>query len=799
MNTLSKWPLDDTTRRRAMQHSTATTRLRAKVGRFADPRILFPLLSILVLSVIWSATYKLIKVERANGEAVATGTARHLLNTYEAQVVRAVREIDQTLKMIQYVHETRSAEATLAELELRNLLLPKLLFVITVVNSDGKVVASSQQTQSPSGDAPQDLSVLKSGDGLWVDKPRRNSASGNWTLQFGRRLKTADGAYAGAALVAVDASYFVSGYDPARMGKHGLLGLLGTDGILRAGRVGDTVTAGSALDYAAAVPDTDGGDPTISLSAIGWDGVRRYSGAQELYEYPLAVMVGLSQDEQLAAADGNVRGYLWRAAIGSALLILLTTVLGRMSWQLARSRLRENEAKLNHALRVEYLAYHDGLTALPNRSLFNRLLGQSISQAQRYSKRLAVAFIDLDRFKQINDTLGHEAGDQLLKEVAARLKACLRDSDIVARLGGDEFVVLLTELDEEKYAAAVAQKIIAAIARPFVLVGQDFRVTASIGISIYPQDGHDEQTLTKNADIAMYQAKEDGKNTFQFYSGKLNSNSLERLTLESSLRHALERREFQLYYQAKRDIDSGQITGMEALLRWRHPDLGMVAPMQFIPVAEETGLIVPIGKWVINTACLQNVAWQKQGLAHVSIAVNLTARQFFDEHLLSDIAAILKTTGMEPRLLEIEIHESLLIRDIEKTLAILRALKAMRIRIAIDDFGVGYSSLATLQRFPLDTIKIDRSFIRDVATLGEDRTLTQAIIAMGKSLSLTVVAQGVETKEQADFLRQHACDEFQGFYFNKPVSAEHFTELLQAQKTSTTYTGSRMAQSRTTS
>jgi diguanylate cyclase (GGDEF)-like protein len=793
VTTLSKWPLDDTTRRRAMQSATASTGLRAKMSRFADPRILFPLLSVLVLSVIWSATYKLIKVEHANAEAAATGSALELLNTYEAQIVRAVREIDETLKMIQYVHESKGAEATLAELESRNLLLPKLLFVITVVNSDGNVVASSQQAQVPAGIVLQDLSELKSDDGLWVDKPRRNSISGNWTLQFGRRLRTADGAYAGAALVAVDASYFVSGYDPARMGKHGLLGLLGTDGILRAGRIGDTVTAGNALEYAGAVPDADLGEATISVLANGWDGVRRYSGAQELYDYPLAVMIGLSEEEQLATANLNARRYVWRAAIGSAFLLLLTTVLGRMGWQLARSRLRENEAKLVHALRVEYLAYHDGLTALPNRSLFNRLLSQAISQAQRYNKHLAVAFIDLDRFKQINDTLGHEAGDELLKEVATRLKTCLRDSDIVARLGGDEFVVLLTELDEEKYAATVAQKIIAAVARPFVLLGQDFRVTASIGISIYPQNGQDEQTLTKNADIAMYQAKEDGKNTFQFYSGALNSNSLERLTLESSLRHALERREFQLYYQAKRDIASGQITGMEALLRWHHPDLGLVAPMQFIPVAEETGLIVPIGKWVISTACLQNVAWQKQGLAHVSIAVNLTARQFFDEHLLRDLTAILAATRMEPRLLEIEIHESLLIRDIEKTLTILTALKAMRIRIAIDDFGVGYSSLSTLQRFPLDTIKIDRSFIRDVATLGEDRTLTQAIIAMAKTLSLTVVAQGVETREQADFLRQHACDEFQGFYFNKPVSAELFTELLEAQKVSTTYAGTRAA------
>jgi diguanylate cyclase (GGDEF)-like protein len=412
----------------------------------------------------------------------------------------------------------------------------------------------------------------------------------------------------------------------------------------------------------------------VSLSVDSWDGVRRFTGAHQLYEFPLAVIGGLSETEQLAGARHHARVYLWRAALGSAFLILLSALLARMSWQLARSRASETEAKLNYARRVEYLAYYDGLTALPNRSLFNKLLSQAISQAQRHHRQLAVAFIDLDRFKQINDTLGHEAGDELLKQVASRLKGCLRDGDTVARLGGDEFVVLLTELAEEKYAATVAQKIITMIANPFVLLGQEFRVTASIGISTYPTDGLDEQTLTKNADIAMYQAKEDGKNQFQFYSEALNANSLERLTLESSLRHALERHEFRLEYQAKREMVHGQITGMEALLRWQHPDLGLVAPMQFIPVAEETGLIVPIGKWVLQTACLQNVAWQKQGLPRLSIAVNLTACQFGDEHLLRDVASILESTGMEASLLELEIHESLLIRDIERTLRILTQL-----------------------------------------------------------------------------------------------------------------------------
>ena len=790
MTVSTKFTFDETQRMRARQ-SAAPTGLRAWLTRFTEPHILFPALTVLVLGLIWGATLNLIKIERANAATAAGAATLDLLNTYEAQVVRALREIDQTLKLVKYETETRGDSAALADLKARSLLPPDLLFVVSVVNTEGTVVATTRPAEAPSVFKPAVRRLHE--DELWVDPPRKDALSGEWTLQFGRALNAADGAAAGAVLITVDASYFVSGYDPSSLGKQGVLALVGVDGVFRARRTGERVTAGDTIDYASIVPGADQAEPALTLAANRWDGVRRYTGVQKLYAFPLAVIVGLSQDEQLAAARHDAQVYLWRAGAGSGLLILLTTVLGRMSWQLARGRVRETEAKLANALRIEYLAYHDGLTALPNRSLFNKLLGQAISQAQRYNKPLAVAFIDLDRFKQINDTLGHDAGDELLKEVASRLKTCLRDSDVVARLGGDEFVVLLTDLEEEKYAATVAQKILTAIARPFVLLGQEFRVTASIGISTYPLDGQNEKTLTKNADIAMYQAKEDGKNNFQFYSEKLNANSLERLTLESGLRHAFERNEFELHYQAKRDIASGEITGMEALLRWRHPDLGMVAPMQFIPVAEETGLIVPIGKWVLKTACLQNVAWQKQGLHHLKIAVNLSARQFFDEYLLRDVADILKSTGMQAGLLELEIHESLLIHDIEKTLKILIAMKALGVRIAIDDFGAGFSSLSTLQRFPLDTIKIDRSFIRDIATPGKDSTLTDAIISMGRSLSLTVVAQGVETREQAEFLREHACDEFQGFYFNKPVPAQQFTELLQAQTAGTTYVGSRAA------
>ncbi len=562
--------------------------------------------------------------------------------------------------------------------------------------------------------------------------------------------------------------------------------------MFRVRRTGDAVFSGDKIDYAAALAGSDAEKTDARVTTSPWDGVRRWTSARELYGFPLAVLVGLSVDEQMAGAQRQMRAYIMRAVLGSVLVVALTALLGRMSWQLAQGRVRESETKLAHAEHVEYLAYHDGLTGLPNRSLFSKMLSQSISEAHRYHRTLAVAFLDLDHFKRINDTLGHDAGDQLLQQVAARLKGCVRESDTVARLGGDEFVVLLPALTDEKYAATVAQNILIATAKPFSLLGQEFRVTASIGISTYPHDGLDEQTLTKNADIAMYHAKTEGKNNFQFYSEKLNANTLERLALESSLRHALERDEFGLHYQAKRDIASGRITGMEALLRWQHPDLGTVPPMQFIPLAEETGLIVPIGKWVLRTVCLQSVAWRKQGLPPLCVAVNLTARQLGDEHLLADLTSILQTTGMDPHLLEIELNESLLINDVEKTFKILTGLKALGIRIAVDDFGTGYSSLAMLQRFPLDTIKIDRSLMRDIDGTTQDSALADAIIALGKSLSLTVVAQGVETKEQADHLRVHACDELQGFYFKRPLPAAEFTQLLRDQSTDVTYVGRRL-------
>ena len=427
---------------------------------------------------------------------------------------------------------------------------------------------------------------------------------------------------------------------------------------------------------------------------------------------------------------------------------------------------------------IHHMARHDSLTGLPNRRMFSDLLEASIQTGTRYKRNFGVMFIDLDRFKFINDTLGHEAGDTLLKELTARFKQALRASDVLARLGGDEFVVLVQEVSDREHAAAVGRKLLSAAIKPVLLMGQECRVTASIGIALFPSDGQDEQTLMKNADSAMYHAKEEGKNNFQFYSSEISSQSLERLTLESNLRRAMEHEEFTLAYQAKVDLRSGAITGVEALLRWHNAVLGSVSPAKFIPVAEDTGLIVHIGRWVLKTACMQNVAWQRQGLPPIRMAVNLSVRQFADEHLIDDIATILQETGMDPGLLELEITEGMIVHNVERAIQLLTAIKQLGARLAIDDFGTGYSSLGQLKNFPIDTLKVDRSFIRDLATDSEDKAITSAIIAMGKTLSLTVVAEGVETVEQQTFLREQACDEMQGYYFSKPVPPDEFAALL---------------------
>ena len=435
--------------------------------------------------------------------------------------------------------------------------------------------------------------------------------------------------------------------------------------------------------------------------------------------------------------------------------------------------------------RIQFFATHDGLTGLPNRLMFSQLLNHAIESAKHHRRRLAVFFIDLDRFKIINDTLGHEAGDILLQQVSLRFKQSVRAADVVGRMGGDEFIILIEEVHELDKVAEIAHKVLANVMKPIVLLGEECRVTASLGISVYPRDGNDEQSLMKNADIAMYFAKEEGKNNYQFYSKNIKTLSIERLAIEANLRLALERNEFFLHYQAKFDFKTNVISGVEALLRWQNPELGTVTPRQFLPVAEETGLIIPIGNWVLNTACAQNVAWQKQGLPAVRISMNLSPRQAADENLIRDISDTLRNTGMAPNLLELEISESMVMHNPSRMISVLAEIKKLGVRLAIDDFGTSYSSLAQIKNFPFDTLKVDRSFIRNISENDEDMAIAKAIITMGKTLSLTVVAEGVETIEEMNFLKENSCDEMQGYYFSKPIVPDDFARLLREHSSST--------------
>jgi diguanylate cyclase (GGDEF)-like protein/PAS domain S-box-containing protein len=440
---------------------------------------------------------------------------------------------------------------------------------------------------------------------------------------------------------------------------------------------------------------------------------------------------------------------------------------------------RDVSAARAMALEIIHSAEHDYLTGLPNRLLFNDRVSQAITFAQRHNKKVAVLFLDLDGFKHINDSLGHPIGDKLLQSVAKRLVNCVRSADTVSRQGGDEFVVLLSEVERAEDAAITARRMLQVVADAHPIDHHDLHITTSIGLSVFPEDGLDSVTLIKNADTAMYQAKENGRQSYQFFKPAMNVRAVERQSIEESLRRALERCEFALHYQPKVKLRTGEITGAEALLRWTHPTRGSVSPAEFIPVAEDCGLILPIGNWVLREACKQTRAWVDAGLSPATIAVNISAMEFRAKHFLEGIFGILDETGLDAKFLELELTETVLMKNAESASSILNALREKGIQIALDDFGTGYSSLSYLRKFPINSLKIDQSFVRQIAIAPEHTTIVAAVISMGRSLELRVVAEGVETQEEMIFLQAHQCDEAQGYYFSRPVPAEQFARLLQ--------------------
>ena len=480
---------------------------------------------------------------------------------------------------------------------------------------------------------------------------------------------------------------------------------------------------------------------------------------------PIIVLTG--HDDQkvaLSAVKTGAQDYLVKGKLDRELL------LRSMQYSIERKRYQEQ---------LEYQANDDALTGLPNRNLLPDRLRQSV-YAQRFVRSIGVVFLDIDHFKFVNDSLGHNTGDKLLQKVAERLLAAVRDGDTVARLGGDEFILILNDQTGQEVIYRAMQRIIGKVAEPIEIDGQELLVTASAGISLYPQDGPDVETLLKNADAAMYRAKEKGRNNFQFYTAEMNRQVNERLKLESSLRRALERNEFELYYQPRIHVGDGALVGCEALLRWQHPEMGLTLPERFIGLAEETGLIVPIGEWVIRTASTQARAWQKKGMPDITVSVNLSMPQFKQEGLAAAVDDALRSSGLDPKRLEMELTESLVMQDTEAAIRVLERLREIGVELSVDDFGTGHSSLSYLTRLPISALKIDQSFVQAVRGTGksDEGIVAQAIISLAHNLKLKVVGEGVETAAQFDFLKQHACDEVQGYHFGRPMPAAEFERLV---------------------
>ena len=879
-------------------------RLARTLALALETHISLPLFALLLLVAVWIATFHFIDGARERAVTAARDAAREQVDTYEAQLGRNLANIDQTLKVLKYAVELNGPAGALTALRQQALLPSALVFVVSVADKDGIVVASNPSARSIDISRERYFTIHRDQNSTrtFVSQTISDGAKVDAHLHFTRRLSDAGGAFAGIAIVEADPAYFTSAYERSREGEHGVLALVGNDNVARALRVGERLSWGDTVPVDS-MPD-DAVDPSSNLP----DHVPRYVAVRRLHGVELAAMVGLSEDEQMAPYRKARANYLLAAGGASAAIALIVALVTAWSWQLARTRAGVRRAQETYAAaseaspdaffvvrtvrdasgevtdflvedvnsraslltgqakseivgcllgtalpmyrvdgifedlrtvaltgrssetewqsqraapvrpwlqrqvvavenglvvivrditerklaeeRIFHMAHHDELTGLPNRSLIRERLELAIADAGSADASVAVAFIDLDGFKLVNDGLGHNAGDELLRIVGARMQGCMRRSDTLGRFGGDEFVIVLPGLPGDPVAIApLLEKIRQAVNEPVLLEGQAVQVSCSMGVVLYPRDGLDTNTLMMNADAAMYRAKELGNNNFQFYVREMNASVEEKLVLLDGLRNALDTTlgfehgpsEFYLLYQPKIDLRTGRMFGVEALLRWDHPELGMISPQRFIALAEESGMIVALGDWVVRTACRQNQAWRDAGLAPITVSVNVSPRQFEEARLVDRVAAALQHSALAPDGLELEVTESLIMRDLVQSVGKMRALKAMGLSLSIDDFGTGYSSLSALKSFPISTLKIDKSFISDLADNTDDQAITMAVISLAHKLNLRVIAEGVETEQQRAFLQSHDCDEMQGYLFSPPVPATRIASLLAVQ------------------
>jgi diguanylate cyclase (GGDEF)-like protein len=739
---------------------------------------------ILVIAVALVAMWTLVGVSLVNSRHTALLAAslegRNLMIAFREEIATILRGVEAESNVLADRMRRTPGKFDLYAWGRENVLISPGMADAGIADPDGKLGWSTLEPHPQSVDISDRAHFRIHLDGkfhgLYIGPTVISRISGRATLPMSHRVEAKDGTFLGVLVILLTPRALTALPKSIDLGPNGSMTLSGLDHVIRARFAADSPDGTKGMGSSIA----GGPRPAVILeNADGWftrisvvDGVDRLYTYGRVGAYPLVVTVGMELRRELAG---------WRslAEMVLAMAVGATVLLSGLGAYLIRRSFRDATAARATAQQITHTAEHDFLTGLPNRMRLNDRISHGIALARRHKNKVAVLFLDLDGFKHINDSLGHPIGDKLLQSIAMRLLACIRGSDTVSRQGGDEFVVLLPDVQRSEDVAVMAHRLLRAVAEVRSIDRHDLQITTSIGISIYPEDGVDAETLIKNADTAMYQAKENGRQCCRFFTPSMNVLAVERQSIEEDLRRALERQEFTLHYQPKINLKTGAITGAEALLRWSHPTRGSVPPGTFIPVAEDCGLILPIGAWVLREACEQARAWVDSGLPVIPMAINVSAMEFRNEKFLANLFAILRETGLDPILLEIELTESVLMKHAESASTILQALRERGVRVAIDDFGTGYSSLSYLRKFPVDGLKIDQSFIRGISCHGADAPIVIAVIAMARALKLRVVAEGVETAEELAFLQAQDCDEAQGYYFSRPVPAEEFAKLLR--------------------
>ena len=763
-------------------------------ARHSSKRFLRRLVAIVAAldAIVFTLAFLALHQSRVRYEERAVTAATNIAVFQERDLASTVAQVDLVLQTIadealEARAGTAPGDAALDDFILRQGARLPALHGLRITNAKGDVIhglGMVKGSHANLADRPYYIELARHPDaGIVISKPLVSRVNHEWEIVLARRLSRPDGAFDGVVYATIPLKYFIDKFAAIDVGPHGIVGLRDSElgviarwpSIRSIGEDVGTKTVSPALRNAIAAGATAG---TFSGQS-GSDGLERTLSFRRIGRLPLIIVVGLGQTDYLADWWAEVECALALAIVFTGVTLLFSATLYR-SWQRREAdvdaHMTERHANARH---IEFLAHHDALTTLPNRAVMEARFEQAVADAARSGTHVALMFLDLDSFKSVNDSLGHPVGDELLKGVALRLDRFARASDIVGRQGGDEFLIVFTGLASDADIGLAADRLMRDFKAPFVIDGHPIATSLSVGIALYPQDGVDFPTLLKKADIAMYQAKAAGRDTWRLFSDQMHAETLGRHRIRNALHQAIERDEFSLHFQPQIELESGRVIGAEALLRWNNAELGAVPPAEFIPVAEESGLIVPIGAWVLDEACRQAVSWQTPGRPPLSVAVNISAVQFARGDLEDTVRRALASSGLPAELLELELTESILIRNVDSVLATVMRLKRLGVMLSIDDFGTGYSSLTYLKRFAVDKLKIDQSFIRDLVTDAESEAIVQAIVQMARSLKLKTVAEGIEDDDVLAHLKTLACDQGQGYGIARPMPAQAMLEFLR--------------------